>query len=246
MDQRLAARVRPPGSAAMYQSWRELLFLHWRMPAEVVRPMIPEGLELDTWDGAAWLGVVPFFMKNIRPVWSPTVPGVSSFLELNLRTYVYDRHGTPGVWFFSLDANQRLAVWWARRFFHLPYFPARMRASADSAGRVRFESQRRGTEADQICRFEYAPAGAARRAEPGSFEFFLIERYFLFARSPKGVLWRGQVVHRPYEIADADLADWNTHLLTLGGFPEPQREPDHAVMSRGVDVEVFSLERIGV
>ncbi|MFN8706453.1 MAG: YqjF family protein, partial [Planctomyces sp.] len=106
---------------AGYQEWRRLLFLHWRVPVEDVQRLLPRGLEVDEFDGSAWLGVVPFSMERIRPWWSPAVPGISWFLETNVRTYVVDRQGVRGVWFFSLDADQWLAVKIARRFWYLPY-----------------------------------------------------------------------------------------------------------------------------
>jgi uncharacterized protein len=110
----------------MYQQWRDLLFLHWEYSTATIQATLPDGLYVDTFDGKAYLGVVPFFMRNIRPRYLPTVPGISNFMELNLRTYVHDREGVPGVWFYSLDANQHLAVKIARRFFHLPYVFAHM------------------------------------------------------------------------------------------------------------------------
>ncbi|MFG0295490.1 MAG: YqjF family protein, partial [Maioricimonas sp. JB045] len=120
-EQRLQLRERPPCRPVMYQSWQELLFLHWRIDTDIIQRTLPAGLHVDTCDGAAWLGVVPFLMRNIRPWWFCSVPGISNFLELNLRTYVCDDAGRPGVWFYSLDASQPLAVWAARTFFHLPY-----------------------------------------------------------------------------------------------------------------------------
>jgi len=111
----------------MYQQWRDLLFLHWEYPAAAIQETLPEGLFVDTFGGTAYLGIVPFFMRNSRPRFLPAVPGLSNFMELNLRTYVYDRSGIPGVWFYSLDANQPLAVEIARRIFHLPYRHAKMR-----------------------------------------------------------------------------------------------------------------------
>ena len=135
MQQRLVVRNHPGVKPAMHQCWKHLLFLHWAWDPESLQVRLPPGLTIDTWDGHAWLGVVPFYMHNIRPVWSPSIPWVSNFLELNLRTYVYDEAGRPGVWFFSLDANRSLAVWAARRFFSLPYQHARMTAT-QRQGRV--------------------------------------------------------------------------------------------------------------
>jgi uncharacterized protein YqjF (DUF2071 family) len=122
---RLALRERPAGRPIMYQKWGKLLFMHWRIDAKLLRPLIPAPLEIDTFDGSAWIGVVPFTMWNIRASFLPAIPGTSSFHELNVRTYVHHQ-GVPSVWFMSLDAASRLAVWGARRFYHLPYFNAQM------------------------------------------------------------------------------------------------------------------------
>jgi uncharacterized protein YqjF (DUF2071 family) len=241
-DQRLAARTPIPRRPIMYQSWRELLFLHWRFPSEALQSRLPRGLHLDTHDGQAWVGAVPFFMRSIRPWWSPPIPGVSYFLELNLRTYVHDDVGRPGVWFFSLDANQRFGVWWGRTLFYLPYYPARMRADWNRrTGHVRFQSERRGAAPAQTCRFEYAPRGAASPAAPDGLEFFLVERYLLFAQNPRGRLFYGQVCHPPYEVSEVNLRHWDEHLFELAGLLLPGRPPDHAMLSRGVDVEVHPL-----
>jgi hypothetical protein len=241
---RLAARERPAAAPVMYQQWRELLFLHWEYPPEELQRTLPDGLFLDTFGGRAFLGIVPFFMRNIRPRFLPAVPGVSNFLELNLRTYVLDRAGVPGVWFYSLDANRRLAVAVARRWFHLPYVFARMTASVAAGGTVRYQSVRPSEKPDSPgCRFEYAPAGPLPQPTPGSLEFFLIERYRLYAAGG-GRLWRGAVSHQPYPLCAARVTTWNDHLLSLNGFVSTGRAPDHVALSRGVDVEVFAVERV--
>jgi uncharacterized protein YqjF (DUF2071 family) len=244
MDQRLDARVPPPGPAVMKHTWKELLFLHWRFPPEVLQSVLPPGLTLDTFDGAGWLGVVPFFMRNIRPTWCPPMPWLSNFLELNLRTYAFDETGRPGVWFLSLDANRRLAVWAARKFFGLPYRFAHMHANWNrKTGHVRYSSHRHQTPPRLTCRFEYQPAGPATTAVPGTLEFFLIERYFLFAQTPAGLM-HGQVHHHPYECSPVDLRHWDEHVIELAKLPVPDRRPDHALMSRGVAVEVFPIKPI--
>ena len=226
----------------MYQSWRELLFLHWDFPAEQIQATLPPGLFVDTYDGKAWVGVVPFWMRKIRPRWFPAVPGISNFLELNLRTYVHDGHGTSGVWFYSLEANQALAVWAARQFFHLNYQQAQMESSHDSQhGWTEFHSQRVGAAASLHCQFCFRAITQPRPTERGSFEFFLVERYVLFTRSPSGQLYTGTVVHDPYSISEVELPQWSDSLFPLNGFPRPNRPPIHAAMCRGVDVDVYGL-----
>ncbi len=228
----------------MYQQWRDLLFLHWEYPAAAIQATLPEGLFVDTFGGKAYLGIVPFFMRNIRPRFLPAVPGISNFMEVNLRTYVHDRSGVPGVWFYSLDANRWLAVKIARRFFHLPYEHARMRANRAPDGRIRYESLRTGERANGAsCLFEYAAGAELLPPSPGSPEFFLVERYRLYSRAPCG-LRRGAVSHQPYPLCRADVSAWDDHLLTLDGFAPAGRPPDHIVMSRGVDVTIFPLERV--
>ena len=226
----------------MYQQWRDLLFLHWEYPAAAIQETLPEGLFVDQFAGRAYLGIVPFFMRNIRPRRLPPVPGISNFMEMNLRTYVYDRAGIPGVWFYSLDANQRLAVAVARKFFHLPYQHARMNWSRGEGGSIRYRSIRLDAAAGRPpCQFEYAPAAAMPEPAPESLEFFLVERYRLYANSPGG-LRRGSVAHPPYPLTAAIVPRWDEELSVLAGFPPTGRPPDHIAMSRGVDVEVFPLQ----
>src|SRR6476661_4936616 len=118
-EQRLAMHRRPAGTPLNYQTWENLLFMHWPVPISAVRPLIPEPLEIDTFDGNAWVAVVPFAMRNVRPAFFPPLPWLSNFYELNVRTYVHI-NGEPGVWFFSLDTDSALTVWGARKFYHLP------------------------------------------------------------------------------------------------------------------------------
>lgn len=241
--QRLEARVRPKGWPVMFQSWRDLLFLHWEYPVAAIQATLPEGLSVDTFGGRAYLGIVPFFMRNVRPRFLPAVPGISNFLELNLRTYVYDEAGTPGVWFYSLDANQRLAVEVARRCFHLPYEQAEMKAVVTEEGRIRYESKRTGPRANGArCLFEYAPGPDLPVPAADSLEFFLVERYRLFSSAPDG-LRRGAVLHEPYPLCRAEVTAWDENLLSLNGLAPTKRPPDHVIMSRGVEVTIFPQER---
>jgi uncharacterized protein len=241
--QRLEARVRPKGWPVMFQSWRDLLFLHWEYPVAAIQATLPEGLSVDTFGGRAYLGIVPFFMRNVRPRFLPAVPGISNFLELNLRTYVYDEAGTPGVWFYSLDANQRLAVEVARRCFHLPYEQAEMKAGVTKEGRIRYESRRTGPRANGArCLFEYAPGQDLPVPATDSLEFFLVERYRLFSSAPDG-LRRGAVLHEPYPLCRAEVTAWDENLLSMNGLAPTKRPPDHVIMSRGVEVTIFPQER---
>lgn len=241
---RLALRERPTDrSPVMFQTWRELLFLHWAYdPAEIHRTL-PPGLQVDTYQDKAYLGLVPFYMRDVRPRFCPTVPGLSNFLEINLRTYVYDEQGVAGVWFYSLDANQWLAVQLARTFFKLPYCYAKMSATKSQAGEISYQSWRRGSDPALTSRFRYRAAGPLRQAEPGSLEFFLVERYILFADlTSRGQLSTGQVYHAPYSICAAEVPLWDAQLIALDGLAEPGRPPDHVLMSPGVTVDIFALQ----
>ncbi len=241
---RLALRERPDRSPVMFQRWRELLFLHWVWDPADIQRTLPPGLTVDTFEGKAYLGIVPFYMRQVRPRFCPTVPGLSNFLELNVRTYVYDERGVAGVWFYSLDANQWLAVQAARLFFKLPYFYAKMAADKNRvSGEVTYRCGRRGTDPDRASRFRYRPAGQLYQAKTHSLEFFLVERYILFARLGGG-LATGQVHHSPYPLYPAEIPEWDAHAIEWDGFAPPERPPDHVLMSPGVTVDIFGLERV--
>lgn len=225
----------------MYQSWRQLLFLHWQMdPAEIQRSL-PQGLTVDTFQGAAWIGIVPFLMCNVHPRFCPTVPGISDFLELNVRTYVRDASGRPGVWFYSLDCDQPIAVTIARRVFRLPYFHARMRAQTGPASEMIYYDCRRAGEVTSS-HYEYRSLGLASRAVAGSLDEFLVERYRLFAHRSE-TIYSGEVWHEPYSFTAAEIPRWCTNPLRQAGFGNITMPPDHAVFSPGVDVSIFPLRR---
>ena len=237
-----AVPTRPAGPAVLRQRWSALLFLHWEVPVDVILPTLPPGLEPDTFGGRAFLGIVPFRMEKVRPAFLPPLPGVSYFPELNLRTYVRDRAGVPGVWFYSLDAGSRVAVAIARRFFHLPYHAARMEMRPGVApGSISFTSRRRASGEES--RFEWFGGEALPAPEAGSWEHFLVERYRLYAAGG-GRLFRGAVAHPPYALRRAEVTFCAESLFSAAGFASPGRGPDHAVCSDGVDVEVFPLEKI--
>jgi uncharacterized protein YqjF (DUF2071 family) len=232
---------RPPGRAALRQRWAELLFLHWVVPAAALRPRLPPSLSVDTFEGQAYVGLVPFTMTGVRPVWAPPFPPVSDFHEVNVRTYVHLGGREPGVWFFSLDASNPLAVLMARVFFKLPYHLARMRLAVDAGGAVGYTSDRRGTKSAR-CTVRYAPSGPARVAPPGSLEYFLAERYVLYTQG-RGRLYRGRVHHRPYPLQPARVEGLEETLLAAAGLTRPAQEP-LAHYAREVSAEVFPLERL--
>ena len=238
---RLRLRDRPVGrTPLMHHRWRDLLFLHWRIDPERIRRTLPPGLSVDTFDGAAYVGLVPFFMCDIRPHGLPAVPGLSNFLGLNVRTYVYDEQGTPGVWFYSLDCNSRTTVFGARTFFHLPYRTARMQAERRGAT-IEYRSLVRGNS--RACAATYAIGPAEGVAAPGSLEFFLVERYVLFAADRRGRLFTGRVHHAPYPTAATDVSHLSGDLLEEHDFGVRTTDaPAHVCGSPGVDVDVYALE----
>ena len=239
---RLAAREIPGTPSLIFQTWQDLLFLHWALPPTDLQPFLPPGLQVDTHQGKAWLGIVPFFMRGIRPRFLPSVPGLSNFLELNVRTYVYDRSGTPGVWFFSLDANNTPAVTLGRSLFNLAYRRAKMDASVGDW--IDYSAQRPGEPLQAS--YRYRAAGPCRLAKPGSLEFFLLERYVLFAQAnPTAPLYRGRVHHRPYQIQDVELENFSSCPLQWNRLDPPAGPPHHSCFSRRAKVSVHPLERLG-
>ncbi|HYF33783.1 MAG TPA: DUF2071 domain-containing protein [Prosthecobacter sp.] len=237
-EQRLAHRLPPAQPFVMHQRWHHLLFLHWRFDAAVIQATLPPGLVVDTFDGSAWVAIVPFFMRGIRPRFTPNVPGISNFLEANVRTYVHDARGRSGVWFYSLDCNQPLAVWTARTFFSLPYHHARMCATHAPDGTIHYRSHRQRAPAGSL--FTYRIDSPTHPAEPGTLEFFLAERYLLFSSTVRG-LRVGQVFHTPYPLASVQVPQWDAQLIALAGLPAPERPPDHLIASPGVNVRVYPL-----
>lgn len=232
---------------AGYQRWQKLAFLHWRVPTSMLQSLIPRELTLEEFDGSAWLGLVPFSMERIRPWWFPAVPGISWFLETNIRTYVVDRNGVRGVWFFSLDANKQLAVSVARNFWHLPYRMAElsMTVSKSSDGLTVFHC--RGTRIDQPpAEYDVVVSvdlrAPATPASADTLEHFLVERYILFAQKPDGELMSGQVHHAPYLIRPILSSRVSQSLSSAEGCPSLISRPDHAVYSEGVDVRVSPLK----
>ena len=245
---RLAQRERPGSPPLMHQTWGDLLFMHWPVPAEVIQPHLPARLQVDTHEGHAWLGVVPFRMWDVRSRVTPPVPGVREFLELNVRTYVH-LDGVPGVWFFSLDATNSLAVWAARTFFYLPYFRARLDLAQPTPEQLRYAGHRvhNGAPAAEFSA-TWALGAALPPTEPGSLAFFLTERYCLYAAGGQGPglgdkLYRGRIAHEPWRLREAQLLDYSSTLVESQGLPTPAGAP---VLHAGgpVKVDLWALHRV--
>jgi uncharacterized protein YqjF (DUF2071 family) len=223
-------------------TWENLLFEHWPVPPSLLRPLVPPGLELETRDGTAWLAVVPFAMRGVRLRGTPALPWVGAFPELNVRTYV--RHGDrPGVWFFSLDADQPLAVVVARRLWHLGYRWAAMRCAWEG-GAVAYHTRRRDAPPGHAeWRGRYGPAGAPVPAPPGSLAHFLTARYCLYAEDRNGRLYRGEIDHPPWQLETA-VAEVETNTMTRPlGFELPSAEPLRW-FTRRLDVVAWPLQRL--
>lgn len=217
----------------MAQTWCDLLFAHWPVPATVLCPLIPPQVELDVWNGEGWLGVVPFRMQGIRPRGLPAAPILSATPEINVRTYVV-RDGRPGVFFFSLDAANAMVVWGARRFFGLPYYRARME-SRNEGDAVRYRSIRREGGAEFSA--WYRPTAEPRRAPAGTLEHWLTERYCLYTATS-----RADILHDPWPLQGAEARIEVNTMAQAAGIALPTCAP-LLHFARRLDVKVWAPTR---
>jgi uncharacterized protein YqjF (DUF2071 family) len=241
--ERLAVRERPEGQPVMHQDWGKLLFMHWRMDEAKLRPLIPERLTIDTFDGSPWIAITPFTMWDIRalPPYLPPVPGLSSMHELNVRTYVH-LDNVPGVWFFSLDANSSVAVLAARTFFHLPYYTAEMTLE-DEEDAIIYSSTRTQADAPEA-EFDatWKIGETLDYSHPGSLEFFLTERYCLYS-AHKQKLYRARIFHQPWPLQKASLSSFNSTMIESHTLPTPKDEP-LLHFAEEVNVDIWPLEEV--
>jgi uncharacterized protein YqjF (DUF2071 family) len=249
----------------MHQNWGKLLFMHWRINEQALRPFIPAPLSIDTFDGSAWIGVVPFTMWGIRASFLPPIPGTSAFHELNVRTYVHF-NGVPGVWFFSLDAAHSLAVWGARTFYHLPYFNADMKLK-QTGQRIDYSSARRdkmtyarffagdkaGFAADfEADRFRNLPPAqfegswnigeSLAQALPQSLEFFLTERYCLYAYHREQI-YQSRIHHEAWPLRTATLNSCKSTMVESLGIARPEGQPV-LHYAESIAVDIWPLKRM--
>ncbi len=216
--------LQPQGPWVMAQSWHDLLFAHWPVDTAALRAKIPLQLEIDTFLGQAWMAVVPFRMSGVRLRWTPSLPWLSKFPELNVRTYVV-ADGKPGVWFFSLDAGNYLAVTIARAWFHLPYFRARM-SCEERDGWIHYKSTRtHGGGPDAVLEGRYRAIGEAFESKLGSLEHFLTERYCLYACDSKGRILRGEIHHPPWRLQMAEAEFTRNTMSEAAGVSLPVEMP---------------------
>lgn len=215
--------------------------MHWPVPREVIQKRIPEDLVVDTHEGQAWIGLVPFAMEGIRHPSIPAIPGLRAMLELNVRTYVHFR-GEPGVWFFSLDASHRPMVEGARRLYHLPYFKARMDCRRQGP-QITYASRRThgGAPAAEMTA-EWEVAEERPESDPRSLNFFLTERYCLYTAHRRR-LFQGRIHHPPWPLRQARLINLRSNLVESHGIALPDSQPllHHADI---LHVEIFALKAV--
>ncbi|HKP45386.1 MAG TPA: DUF2071 domain-containing protein [Pyrinomonadaceae bacterium] len=238
---RLAIRHRPDGQPIMHQTWGKLLFIHWRVPEQWLRPFIPEPLDLDLYGDSAWLAITPFTMWDIRafPPFVPAIPGLNSMEELNVRTYVH-LDGVPGVWFLSLDANSSAAVLAARTFFRLPYFNADI-SFEQEGDEITYELHRDDEKPAQLSA-SWKIGKPLPQSQPGSREFFLTERYCLYTADEE-TIYRARIYHQPWPLQQAELLSFDTDIFAADGLPKPQGQP-LAHYAEEVSVNIWPLEEV--
>lgn len=232
---------RPGGLPIMHQNWGKLLFMHWRIDERFLRPLIPDSLAIDTFDGSAWIGIIPFTMWGIRASFLPPIPGTSAFHELNVRTYVHF-NGVPGVWFFSLDAANKLAVWGARKFYYLPYFNAEM--SLDQSGKaIHYGSKRDDSRgAPATLQTSWTIGAPLPPSAPDSLEFFLTARYCLYSAHNNN-LYRSRIQHAPWPLQMATLNSFNSTMIESHGLPAPKGDP-LLHYSEEISVDIWRLKKV--
>lgn len=242
IEDRLAIRSKPTAPYIMHQTWAKLLFMHWPIDAELLRPKIPPRLEIDTHDGVAWIAATPFTMWNVRPVGVPPIPGLSAFHECNVRTYVH-LNGVPGVWFFSLDATKVVPVLAARFFFALNYLKAQIDLR-QKGQTISYSLQRPSQAAGNAAHLEtsWEIGESLPIARPGSREFFLTERYCLYAGDDRRLL-RARIWHVPWSLRMATVTSLSSSLIGSHGFPDPQTPP-LAHYSEQLDVLIYAPEEV--
>jgi uncharacterized protein len=229
----------PRGPWIMTQTWHDLLFAHWPLPPQVLRPLVPAQLALDTYEGQCWLAVTPFHMSNVRPRGLPPLPGFSRLPELNVRTYV-KLQDKPGVYFFSLDAGALSAVFAARSFYRLPYYYAHMKVQS-SGEEIRYHSVRR-VPANAEFRGRYRAASPVRLRAPGSLEHWLTERYCLYTTTGRSV-FRAEIHHVPWPLQDAEAQIEMNTMAAAAGIQLPEEGP-RLHFSRRLEVLVWPLRRV--
>lgn len=230
----------PVRRASVIQRWEELTFIHWRYPPEVVQAILPPGLEVDTFDGSAWVAVVPFRMVAVRPPWAPSIPWLTTFPETNVRTYVRDAEGGVGVWFSSLDITRLAGVAVARTWFHVPYTWASMHLAVDANSALYRSVRRWPTKGPHVT----AAVRIGAPSSPSPLLSFLTNRWRAYTVDGAGQVAYGPVAHEPWSISEAALDEFSESVVTAAGLPPPSGDP-LVHFSRGVSARVASLRTVG-
>jgi uncharacterized protein YqjF (DUF2071 family) len=245
---RVTPTLEPRQQVLMYQNWHHLLFLHWEIPPGDLQALLPPRLTLDTYEGKAYVGLVPFTLTGVRPVLTPPLPWISSFHEVNVRTYVHLDGAEPGVWFFSLDASSMVAVAAARATYKLSYFESEIefRASDDPLPVIGFDSRRtdaRGTMPANA-HIQYRPVeGPVTPAVPGTLDHFLCERYVLYSQDEQRQLYRARIHHQPYPLQRAEVGTLDETLVWAAGIRRAEGVGLRHY-AREVNVKVYPLEKV--
>jgi uncharacterized protein YqjF (DUF2071 family) len=238
---RLSIRERPDRLNIGQMTWGKLLFMHWKLPVETLRRVVPQQLSIDTYEGDAFVAVTPFTMWGMRASFLPPVPGFSEMHELNVRTYVHYK-GVPGVYFLSLDAASVIAVMGARTFFLLPYFTAEMSLKQDGK-RIVYHSRRTHRDAPAASFDATWKIGKALgESPPGSLEFFLTERYCFYTTSHESV-YQCRIHHAPWQLRAAEVSAYKSTMIESHALPTPQGTP-LLHYSEELTVDVWTLERV--
>jgi uncharacterized protein YqjF (DUF2071 family) len=245
---RIAPTLEPDQPTLLHQNWLHLLFLHWEVPPGELQALLPPRLTLDTYEGKAYVGLVPFTLNGVRPVLTPPLPWISAFHEINVRTYVHLKGRDPGVWFFSLDASSSIAVAAARAAYKLPYYDAEITFGASSGALPEISVQSRRTDergtTPANSRLRYRPIeGPVAPAVPGTLDHFLCERYILYAEDEARQLYRARVHHQPYPLQKAEVLEFEDTLVWAAGIKRPESPATRHYASE-VNVKVYPLEKV--
>ncbi len=245
---RVTPTLEPDQTPLLFQNWHHLLFLHWEIPPAELQALIPARLTVDTFEGKAYAGLIPFTVTGVRAPLTPPLPWISSFHEINVRTYVHLDGRDPGVWFFSLDASSAVAVAAARAMYKLAYFSADIdfAATDEALPEIAFRSHRTDSRgaSPAHAHVSYRPVeGPVQHAKPGTLEHFLIERYILYAEDEARQLHRARVHHQPYPLQRAEVADLDETLVWAAGIRRAEGV-DLRHYAREVNVKVYGLETV--
>ena len=244
---RISPTLEPDQPVLLHQNWHHLLFLHWEVPVAELQSLLPLRLTADTFEGKAFVGLVPFTLSGVRPVMTPPLPWISSFHEINVRTYVHLDGRDPGVWFFNLDASSMIAVAAARAAYKLPYYEAAIDFDEKRGAHPIIDFNARRTDARGVtpahAHIRYQPSeGAFTPSAPNTLEHFLLERYILYSEDEQRQLYRARVHHQPYPAQRVDVSALDETLIWAAGIKRAE-QPAYRHYAREVNVKVYPLEK---